>query len=310
MKRYQLKRKIMYWRRAGNLMAVAAGLAVSVWAQQHVQQTFPTPSDAANALMSAAKNNDERALRKILGSDSPSLIATGDEAEDRESRENFVRKYQEMHRFVKQETGKMVLHVGAENWPMPVPLVNRDGSWTFDTDAGKRAVLYRRIGENELDTVEACHELVDAQREYYNRASTGSVKQFAQKFTSYDGSQGALYWEPSGSGAESPIGPLLANAGISASDPQPAPFHGYYFHLLTRQGKNARDGARSYITAGKMTRGFAFVAFPAEYKSTGVMTFIVSQDGIIYEKDLGPRTSELARAIEEYNPDVSWHRAE
>jgi Protein of unknown function (DUF2950) len=308
---HQMKYKITCWLRAGALLALAAGLAGSVSAQQDVQRTFPTPSDAANALMNAVKNNDEQDLRQILGSDSPSLIATGDETEDRESRENFVRKYEEMHRLVKhEETGQTVLYVGAENWPMPVPLVKRDGAWIFDTNTGKREVLYRRIGENELDAIEACHELVDAQREYYQSASTGSVKHFAQEFTSYDGSHGALYWGSSGPGPSSPIGPLLANAGITASDRQPSPFHGYYFRLLTRQGKNARGGAKSYLTAGKMTRGFAVVAFPAEYKSSGVMTFIVSQDGTIYEKDLGPSTGEIARAMEEYNPDASWHRAE
>jgi Protein of unknown function (DUF2950) len=303
----KLKQEAMCWSTSGAIAALAVALTISALARQQGEQTFPTSLDAANALVTAIEKDDQQAVRQILGPDSQSVIASGDDAEDRESRANFVRKYREMHRFVPELDGTTVLYIGAENWPMPIPLVNRAGSWFFDADAGKNEILYRKIGQNELDAIEVCHELVNAQNEYYDRA-----KQYAPRFVSDANKQDGLYWPASASGNESPIGPLLAKAGIAGSGGQlnATPFHGYYYRLLTSQGKDAKGGAMSYLVNGKMTGGFAFVAFPAEYRSSGVMTFLVNKDGVVYEKDLGPRTVEIAQSMTEYNPDSSWQTVE
>jgi Protein of unknown function (DUF2950) len=302
----KINRETMRWSTSGTMTALAFALTVSALAKDD-QQTFRTPSEAAEALVSAAAKNDQQALRQILGSDSQSILDSGDEAEDRESRATFLRKYEEMHRFVKEPDGTTALYIGAENWPAPIPLVNRGGSWFFDADAGKKEILYRRVGANELEAIEVCHELVSAQEEYYKNTAAGSVNQYAQKFVSNDNTHNALHWQGNGSENESPIGPLLARAGMAVSG---APFYGYYYRMLTSQGKHARGGAKSYLVDGKMTGGFAFVAFPAEYKSSGVMTFVVDKYGVVYEKDLGPQTVEIVQAMKEYNPDSNWRRSE
>jgi hypothetical protein len=313
MSQLRINRETMRWSTSGAITALAVALTVSALAKDD-QRTFRTPSEAAEALVAAAGNNDEQALRQILGSDSQSILNSGDEAEDRESRATFLRKYQEMHRFVKEPDGTTALYVGAENWPAPIPLVNRGGSWFFDVDAGRKEILYRRVGANELEAIEVCHELVSAQEEYYKKPSAGSINQYAQKFVSNDNKHDALYWRGNGAGDESPIGPLLARAGMAASDTQLAaqtnPFYGYYYRVLTSQGKHARGGLKSYLVDGRMTGGFAFVAFPAEYKSSGVMTFLVGKDGVVYEKDLGPHTVEIAQGMKEYNPDSTWRKSE
>jgi hypothetical protein len=278
-------------------------------AQQAGQKTFSSAEEASNALVTAAQNSDEKAMLDILGPDGKRIVSSGDDAEDAESRANFVKRYQEMHRLVKEPDGTTILYIGAHNWPTPIPLVHKGNSWYFDTEAGKKEILYRRIGRNELSAIRVCQELVAAQKEYSAQHS-----EYAQKIFSDEGQHNGLYWRAADGEPQSPIGPLVASAvakGYAKSqEGAPTPYRGYYFHLLVRQGKNGPGGAKSYIVNGKMTEGFAFVAYPAEYRSSGVMTFVVNEDGVVYEKDLGKTTDVLAKGMKEYDRNSSWHRAE
>jgi hypothetical protein len=278
-------------------------------AQQPGQKTFSSAEDASTALVTAAQNSDEKAILDILGPDGKQIVSSGDDAEDAESRANFVRRYQEMHRLVAEPNGTTTLYIGAENWPTPIPLVNKGKTWYFDTDAGKKEILYRRIGQNETSAISVCQELVAAQKEY--RATHDN--EYAQKFFSDEGQHNGLYWKAADGESQSPIGPLVAAAvadGSKSQEGAPTPFRGYYFHILTRQGKNGPSGAKSYVVNGKMTGGVAFVAYPAEYRSSGVMTFIVNEDGVVYEKDLGKKANVVATSMKEYKPNFSWREAE
>jgi Protein of unknown function (DUF2950) len=300
-------------RRAGlsGLAAAAVILVLSlpgtVSAQQQGQKTFSSPDDAAKALVAAAKDNDQKALLEILGPSAKTIVSSGDETEDANNRANFVRRYQEMHRLVKEPDGTTTLYVGAENWPMPIPLVRNGKVWYFDTPAGKREILYRRIGQNEMSTMRVCEQLVAAEKEY-----SAQHREYAEKFISDQGREDGLYWKASASEPQSPIGPLVASAVAEGytkgQSGAPTPYRGYYYRILTAQGANAPGGAKSYIVGGKMTGGFAFIAYPADYRSSGVMTFIVNQQGIIYQKDLGPNTASLAKAMKDYNPGPTWQK--
>ena len=292
----------------------AFAILLTVWfptrsvAQQSGQKTFSSPEDASHALVTAAQGNDEKTMLDILGPDGKQIISSGDETEDAASRANFVEKYQEMHRLVKEPDGTTTLYIGAENWPTPIPLVNHGDSWYFDTETGKKEILYRRIGQNEISSIRVCQELVASQKEYYS----AQHNEYAEKIFSDEGQHNGLYWEAAAGEPQSPIGPLVASAvakGYSKSlEGPPTPYRGYYFHILVRQLKNGR--AKSYTANGKMTEGFAFVAYPAEYRSSGVMTFIVDHDGVVHEKDLGKKTDVLAKAMTEYNPNSTWRKAE
>jgi len=286
---------------------------VPTFAQEPGQRTFASADEAGSTFFAAMQAQDEQALLSILGPAGKEVLSSGDAAEDSDARVGFVVKYQEMHRFVTEPNGTVTLVVGAENWPLPIPLVNHNGSWYFDTDAGKDEILFRRIGSNELAALEACRELVDAQKQYFARPPGDLPKQFAQKLVSDEGHHNGLYWHGASNEFDSPINPLIADA--SAKDPQDqagdqVPFNGYFFRILTSQGPHAPGGAKNYVVDGKMTTGFAFVAYPAEYQSSGVMTFIVNKSGTIYEKDLGPDTTKLAEAMTAYDPDSTWHKAE
>jgi Protein of unknown function (DUF2950) len=283
--------------------------------QEPGQKTYSSPQEASAALHEAIRSGDQQSLRQVLGPTANEMISSGDKDEDRRSQQQFVEKYQQMHRLGKERDGRITLYVGAENWPMPVPLVSNRNRWYFDCENGKREILLRRVGRNEMQAMEVCRALVEAQREYSAEPRDGdSVKQYAARFVSDEGKQNGLYWKSDGGKPESPIGPLVTFASTEdyrkASIPQPKAFYGYYFRLLNRQGKNAPGGARSYFVNGKMTRGFAFVAYPAEYGSSGVMTFIINQDGIMYQKDLGSNTTNRARTLSSYNPDTTWKRVQ
>jgi hypothetical protein len=284
-----------------------AGTAV---AQQAGQKTFSSAEDASNAFVTAAKNNDEKAMLEILGADGKQIVSSGDDVEDAQNRANFVEKYQEMHRLAKEADGSTVLYIGAKNWPTPIPLMNKGNVWYFDTEAGKKEILYRRVGRNEMSAIRVCQELVAAQKEYY----AAQHNEYAQQIFSDDGQHDGLYWKAGDGETQSPIGPLVAAAvteGYTKGQAgPPTPYRGYLFHVLTRQGKNAPGGAKGYIANGKMTDGFAFVAYPAEYRSSGVMTFIVGQDGVVYEKDLGKKTEVAGKVLKEYNPNSGWQKVE
>jgi hypothetical protein len=314
MRRTKLNFDKSQWANLSKLAAVAILLTACFpahsTAQQPGQKTFSSPTDASNALFTAAQSNDEKAMLDILGPDGKQIVSSGDDTEDAESRANFVRRYQQMHRLVKEPDGTTILYIGAENWPTPIPLVNKGDSWYFDTEAGKKEILYRRVGRNELSAISVCQELVAAQKEYYSTQHN----EYAQKIFSDEGQHNGLYWKAAEGEPQSPVGPLVASAvaeGYAKSQGgAPTPYRGYYFHGLMRQGKDSPGGAKSYIVNGKMTEGFAFVAYPAEYRSSGVMTFIVNEDGVVYQKDLGKRTDVIAKAMKEYNPNSSWQKAE
>jgi hypothetical protein len=292
---------------AAALVLTAAFSSVAL-AQGPGQKTYASPEEASQALFAAAQKNDQAAILEVLGKDGKTIIESGDPKEDDAMRANFVDKFKVMHRLVEEPDATTTLYIGAENWPSPIPLVNRAGKWYFDTDAAKKEILFRRIGKNELSAIRVCEELVAAQKEFFAKNGV-----YAAKFVSDEGKQDGLYWPASGTSNESPIGPLVANAGSLSGltmDSGADPFRGYYFRLLDRQGKQASGGAMNYTADGKMTKGFAFVAYPAVYRDSGVVTFAVGQDGVVYERDLGKQTVQKAKGLKAYDPDQNWKRSE
>jgi len=259
--------------------------------------------------------DDMKSLTAILGPDADEIITSGDPVADNNAREDFTKRYDQMHRLAYDDKGRVILYVGADNWPLPIPIVKHGDGWVFDSAAGKDEMLFRRIGRNELSTIDVLQELADAQLEYAGaeRAAPGQA-QFAQTIFSSPGKKNGLYWPTNEGEAESPIGPLIAEATAEGyqRDPsgRPAPFHGYYYKVLTGQGADAPGGPQDYIVDGKMTRGFAFLAYPADYRASGVMTFMIDQAGVVVEKDLGPDTEKTAPTISTFNPDASWFELE
>jgi hypothetical protein len=271
---------------------------------QSGQKTFKSPQAAARALLAATKSNNETELLEVLGPDGKDVISSGDPTQDQQSRANFVKAYEEMNRLVKEPDGSVSLYIGARNWPYPIPIAEKGNQWFFDTLAGKAEILFRRVGRNEISAMKICDELVSAQKEYFKEHG-----QYAQRIYSEPGKQDGLYWKPENGQPQSPIGPLVAeavsDAYASSRRTPPVPFRGYYFHMLT-EGQNGQ----SYIAAGKMTKGFAFVAYPAQYRSSGVMTFLVDQNDVIYQKDLGKDTEAIAASMKEFNPSPDWQKTE
>jgi hypothetical protein len=290
---------------------------IAAGAKKHsLQRTFSSPEEAVRALVNAAKADDTTELSAILGPDGKQLISSGDQVADRNGRDRFVRMYEEKNMVIKDTGDKAVLEVGNDGWPFPIPIVKAGGDWRFDTKEGKREILDRRIGRNELSTIQSCLAYVDAQREYASKDRNGDgLLEYAQKFASEPGKKDGLYWESKEGEEQSPLGPLVASAKKEGytrkkSSEKPQPYHGYLFKILTAQGKNAAGGAHDYLARGKMIGGFALIAFPAEYGSSGIMTFIVSHSGEVYEKDLGKRTRSVAGTIKAFDPDKSWRKVE
>jgi len=282
-------------------------------AQTPSQKTFDSPAQAIQAMYDAAKNNDTNELVRIFGPESKELLSSGDPNADARDRQRIMQKYEEMHRLVTDTDKSVKVYLGAENWPFPIPLVKKGKAWVFDTAAGKNEVLFRRIGRNEFATIDVLGELVQAQKEYHSAPRDGAtVRQYAQKFFSDKGRHNGLYWETAAGEPQSPIGPLIAQASKTNTRAKegPTPFNGYYFRMLQAQAKAAPGGPLSYMSNGKMTRGFAILAYPATYRNTGVMTFIVGSDGRIYQKDLGTQTASIAGAMKEFNPDKTWELVE
>jgi hypothetical protein len=281
-------------------------------AQEPNQQVFHSPEEASAALFAAAQQTDNRALLGVLGPAGKDLVSSGDHAEEKKERDNFVAKYKQMHRLAKERDGIMILYIGAENWPDPIPLVEKNAIWYFDTDAGKEEIQARRVGRNELATADACYQLVDAQQQHYARTNNGEHRYALNFIGDSDGHDG-LFSSESGEQSVNPRDALIASAAVengAAAAHDPVPFNGYYFRILAAQGNNAAGGAKSYLVNGKMVSGFAFVAYPAVYRSSGVMTFIVNQNGVVYQKDLGPDTEKIAHAMTEYDPDSTWELAD
>jgi len=299
-------------------LSIATTIALSAtvcFAQQANEKTFASPGAAALALYDAAKANDQQALTAIFGSNSGDILHTGDSVVDNNMRTDFIKRYDQMHRVVLEPNGEATLYIGSENWPLPIPIVkNNGGAWYFNTEEGAKEILYRRVGRNENDAIEILHTLVEAQHDYANETHDGDKdKHYALKFISDDGKQNGLYWKTGDNDAPSPIGPLLVSAageGYTVQQGKPTPYHGYYYRILTKQGAAAKGGTKEYVVNGKLTRGFAFVAYPSDYRNSGVVTFIVNQDGTVYEKDLGSDTDKIASSMTEYNPDKTWSPAD
>jgi hypothetical protein len=319
MSEMQRRRKSMNRRAALSATSLAFVLcalsSLPASAQDQGEKTFAAPKDAAQALYTAVKADDKSAMLAVLGSSASSIIESGDTVQDQNNRAGFLKRFDQMNRWEGVKNGEQVLYIGADNWPFPIPLKKTaGGQWYFDTKVGLQEILFRRIGKNELATIKVCRALADAQQDYFQQAHDGdTTNQYAQKFTSDSGKQNGLYWKTAEGQPESPIGPLVAFAtakGYGGQHDSPQPFYGYYYRILTAQGANAPGGAKNYIVDGKMTGGFAFVAYPAEYRNSGVTTFIVDQSGAVYQKDLGPNTEKIASEMQSYNPDATWVTAE
>ena len=292
------------------IAVLGTAFAATAAAQETGQKTFATPADASKALYDAAKAGDLAALEAVLGASSKSILSSGDDVQDQKGRDDFVRRFEQMNRWARETNGDQTLFVGAENWPFPVPLKkNAAGQWYFDTKAGAEEILYRRVGRNEYAAIRVCGVLASAQTEYFGQLHDGdAVHQYAQKVLSDPGKQNGLFWKVAEGEPESPVGPLIAYAAGEGYKEKGEPFHGYFFRVLTSQGAKAPGGAKNYIVDGKMTGGFAFLAYPAEYRSSGVMTFLVDKKGVIYQKDLGSETVKTASAITSFNADSTWRK--
>ena len=273
------------------------------------QQSFNSSDDAASALASAVKSGIRQDILKVLGADGEDIIDSGDEVADKAAREKFLTAYDAKHA-VKVDGKKAWLIIGADDFPFPIPLIHTKTGWEFDTAEGLNEILYRRIGRNELDTIQTCLAFVDAEDEYAEKDRGDGAGVYAQRIVSSPGKKDGLYW-PSDSN-DSPLGELAAEAsaeGYKAAN-EPQPYHGYYYRILTGQGVSAPGGAMSYIVKGKMIGGFALVAWPADYGNSGVMTFIVSHAGTVYQKDLGEDTDARAKAVTSFDPDKTWKKVE
>lgn len=295
------------------LLWLAAALSIAGAASAADQKTFGSPEAAANALVAAAGKGDLKAMQAILGPGSQALVQSGDAVADRRGRERFVQIYGEAHRIEVQGEAKAVLLVGKDEWPMPIPLVKSADRWRFDARQGREEVLNRRIGRNELSAIQAALAYVDAQREYYLRnPSKDKLLHYAQKFGSGKGKRDGLYFPTRPDEPPSPLGPLYASAKSAgyakAGDGLPTPYHGYRYRILKGQGPNAPGGAYSYLAQGRMIGGFALIAWPASYGNSGVMTFIVNHEGVVYEKDLGPDTAAVAGKVSRFDPGAGWKR--
>ena len=289
-------------------MAIAALLCTTA-SIVSAQQDFKTPDDAASALASAAKTGDRKAIVTVLGPDGQDIVSSGDEVADAATRQKFIAAYEAKHQIAMEGDNKAILVIGQEDFPLPIPLVRKDGLWRFDTAAGREEILFRRVGRDELDAIQSCLAYVDAQNEYAERDRTGAgANTYAQRIISEPGKKDGLYWPTSQGEDASPLGELIAEATAQGYRPGGGrtPFHGYYFKILTKQGPAAPGGEVDYIVRGKMIGGFALVAYPAEYRNSGVMTFIVNHTGNVFQKDLGPDTAKLAERMTSFDPDQSW----
>ena len=274
------------------------------------QKSFASADEAVKTAVAAARSNNDKDLLAIFGTQAKDLLSSGDPVADKERRANFLAAYDQKNRLV-AEGESMILVIGNTDWPFPIPVVKKSKGWVFDTAKGREEVLNRRIGQNELDAAQVSLAYVDAQREYARKDRDGDgLVEYAQKFRSDPGKKNGLYWEAKAGEESSPLGPFAARAvkeGYGQNKPdKPAPYRGYYYRILTGQGKNAPGGAHSYLVKGNMIGGFALVAYPAEYGNSGVMTFMVNHQGKVFEKNLGKDTATVASSMKEFNPDKSW----
>jgi Protein of unknown function (DUF2950) len=290
------------------LCATIFGWCASAFAQEQ----FKSPDDAVNALVRAAKAEDESAILSVLGEGGRDITDSGDEVADKTTRENFIAAYDKKHTLIPDGEVRTLV-VGDIDWPFPIPLVSKDGTWQFDTKAGREEILRRRIGRNELAAIQVALAYVQAQNEYALRDPGGlGLHAYAEHIVSSPGKKDGLYW-PTAEGEEpSPFGDLVAQASAQGYKvgQTPIPYHGYFYRILKRQGASAQGGAFDYVVKGKMIGGFALVAYPAQYGNSGIMTFMVNYDGVVFQKDLGPDTTQIARKIESFSPDQTWTKVD
>lgn len=280
-------------------------------AAKNVQKSFTTPEEAVKSLVQSVRNNDSRELLAILGPGSKDIISSPDPVVNKAERERFITNYDQKNSIEGADSGRAVLSVGSDDSPFPIPMIKRGKVWRFDAKAGREELLNRRIGRNELEVIEVLRAYVDAQREYATTDWDGDGKsEFAQKVRSSEGKKDGLYWVAKEGEQQSPLGPLAATAASEGYSKGMTAFHGYYFKILKAQGKDADGGAYDYLVNGKMILGFAMVAYPAQYGSSGIMTFIVNQNGIVYQKNLGKTSSKTAATMKLFNPDSSWKKVE
>jgi len=311
----KIRRELHLWIGRSGLglivLIFAASVSQDAQAARMKQKIFATPESAVDALIAANRNGQIAKLMNILGPDSEKLIFSGDSIADKQGRKKFLDGYDAAHKLEKNGEDRRILVVGQEEWPLPIPIVRTGGVWRFDSAAGAQEILNRRIGRNELNVIHVCRAYVEAQREFAEKGRQADGKfEYAQRLHSTRGKHNGLYWQTKAGEEKSPLGPLIAVAetegygegAIQAKEP----YHGYFYKILMQQGEKASGGARNYITGSHMTNGFALIAFPAKYGDSGVMTFIINQDGIVYEKNLGPKTTKIASQIMQYNPDSTW----
>ncbi len=303
---------------SGLSRAVGLFLAIGLLAgagQAFAQATYDSPEKAAEALFTAAKARDASAIDQIFGPGTKEWILSGDSVQDQGAMDRFAAEYQQKLSFEKTKEGAVVLVVGTDEFPFPFPIVRKGAGWAFDAALGKEELLNRRIGRNETNAVEVLEAIAEAQREYASEDRDGSgVLQYAQKIRSSAGKRDGLYWPTTEGEPDSPLGPLVAEAaregyGAVVRSAAVAPYHGYYYRILTAQGEQAPGGAMNYIANGRMIGGYAIIAYPAKYDVSGVMTFIMRQDGVVFEKDLGPDTANAVQRIKVFNPDSSWKKS-
>ena len=289
---------------------IASMIFVSSPAEAVKQQVFESPEEAVKALIETMKANDTKSMVSFFGPGSQELVSSGDTVSDNATTDKFIRLYDEKNKLQEESAKKIVLLVGNEDWPFPIPIVKQNERWYFDTNEGRNEILARRIGKNELHAIQVCLAVVDAQREYaVEDRNADGLLEYAQKISSDPEKKNGLFWKVEEGEKQSPLGPLAAAAvkeGYSRKNDKPAPYHGYYYRILKAQGKNASGGAYDYTVRGKMIGGFALVAYPAKYSSSGIMTFIVNHDGVVYQKDLGRQTGKKAQAMKRFDPDSSW----
>jgi len=298
-------------------LTLSCGISTAAAAKQRTyQRDFASPEAAVRALVVALEAGDLKKLAEILGPDGEAIVSSGDEVADRNGRKLFVQLYEEKNELKKEGNAKAILELGKDGWPLPIPIVKAGNAWRFDTKQGKQEVLNRRIGKNELSAIQTSLAYFDAQREYaLKHRGEGGLPEYAQKLWSEPGKKDGLYWEVQPGEEQSPMGPLVAAAqerGYTRrkQGEKPSPYVGYYYRILTAQGRNAPGGAYSYLVNGRMIGGFALVAYPAEYGSSGIMSFMVSHDGVVYEKDLGRKTEAVAQAMTAFDPDDTWRKVE
>jgi hypothetical protein len=289
-------------------LSIAAMLVFATATMANAQQSFASTEAAVDALIKAVRDGNKDAVLAVLGRKASDIVSSGDSVADATTRKEFIAAYDAKHQITMEGDNKAIMVIGQEDYPFPIPLVRDDGKWKFDVAAGRDEILFRRIGRNELDVIQTCLAYVDAQDEYAEKDRGAGIGVYAQRVISSPGKKDGLYWPDVQGGDVSPLGEFVAEAtaqGYRAGGGR-TPYHGYYYKILKQQGPAAAGGQLDYVVHGKMIGGFALVAYPAEYRNSGVMTFIVNHAGVVYQKDLGPRSAELAEKMTEFNPDKTW----